>query len=97
MIIQPDSLYFTLEVGPIEAEQRVILMESLKEKDIFFNKQGLALEAQYTRIHSETRSIAGLQESELLDVFEVFYENEKLKVILEKLQIIYEETVSRLE
>ena len=62
MNINPDSLYFTLEIGPIEADKRVLLMENIKEKGIKFSKKGLTLEAKYNRIHSETISIEGLKD-----------------------------------
>ena len=41
------SLYFTLEVGPIEGDKRILLMEAIKEKGIRFNKKGLNPEAKY--------------------------------------------------
>jgi hypothetical protein len=97
MNINPDSLYFTLEIGPIEADKRVLLMENIKEKGIKFSKKGLTLEAKYNRIHTETMSIKGLKESELFDAFNVLYDNKDLQEILEKLQLIYDETVSKLE
>lgn len=97
MNINPNTIYFTLEVGPIEAENRVFLMENLKEKDINFSKKGLSLEAKYNRIHSETISIGGLEEVELMNVFNAMYNNKDLQVILEKLQVIYDEKVSEME
>ncbi len=95
MNINPDSLYFTLEVGPIEAEQRVLLMESMKEKGIKFKSTGLKLEAKYSRIHSKTISIEGLNELELIHAFESLYNNKDLQNILEKLKMIYSEMVSK--
>ncbi|RIJ63507.1 hypothetical protein, partial [Rummeliibacillus sp. POC4] len=97
MNINPEKIYFTLEVGPIEAEKRVFLMENLKEKDINFSKKGLSLEAKYNRIHSETISIEGLEEVELMNVFNAMYNNKDLQIILEKLQVIYDEKVSKME
>ncbi len=97
MNINPEKIYFTLEVGPIEAEKRVFLMENLKEKDINFSKKGLSLEAKYNRIHSETISIEGLEEVELMNVFNAMYNNKDLQVILEKLQVIYDEKVSEMD
>jgi hypothetical protein len=97
MNINPDSLYFTLEIGPIEADKRVLLMENIKEKGIKFSKKGLTLEAKYNRIHSETISIVGLKESVLLNAFTALYSNKNLQSILEKLQMIYDETVSKVE
>ncbi|WEG12242.1 PD-(D/E)XK nuclease family protein [Pullulanibacillus sp. KACC 23026] len=93
----PDSLYFTLEIGPIEIDKRVQLMESIKERGIKFNKKGLRQEAKFTHIHTETISIKGLNESEIIEKFNALYGNKKLQNILEKLQIIYEETFSKLE
>lgn len=97
MNINPDSLYFALEVGPIEADKRVLLMENINEKGINFNKKGLTQEGKFTRIHSETISIEGLKESEILNALDALYDNEDLQTILEKLQIIYDETISKLE
>ena len=97
MEIRPNTLYFTLEVGPIEAELRVMLMESLKEKGIKFTKKGLTLEARYNRIHSETISIEGLDREELLNTFHSLYNNAELQVILQKLQEIYDESVSKFD
>lgn len=97
MNINPDTIYFTLEVGPIEAEKRVMLMENLKEKGINFSKKGLSLEAKYNRIHSETISIKELTEAELLNAFDAMYDNKDLQLILEKLQMIYDETVGKME
>jgi hypothetical protein len=97
MNINPESLYFTLEVGPIEADKRVMLMENIKEKGIKFSKKGLTQEAKYNRIYSETILIEGLQESELFNAFDALYDNKDLQEILEKLQMIYDETVSKLE
>jgi hypothetical protein len=96
MNINPDSLYFTLEIGPIENERRVMLMENIKEKGIKFGKKGLTLEAKFTHIYSETISIEGLEESEGFNVFDALYDNKDLQNILEKLQTIYDETVSKL-
>ncbi|MFC7395036.1 hypothetical protein ACFQRG_19165 [Scopulibacillus cellulosilyticus] len=97
MNFNQDSLYFTLEIGPIKADKRVLLMEKVKEKGIKFSKKGLALEAKFNRIYSETISIKGLTESEILNVLDALYENRELQIILEKLQMIYDETVSKLE
>lgn len=91
MNIDQDSIYFTLEVGPIEADKRVILMEAIKEQRVTFNKKGLTLEAKYNRIHSETISIKGLNGSEILRVFETLYNNENLQRILSKLIKIHDE------
>lgn len=91
MNIHPDSLHFVLEVGPIEAEKRVMLMEKLKEKGIKFTQKGLTLEAKYNRIHTETISILGLNETELVDVFHRLYLNKYLQETLENLQTIYQE------
>ncbi|WP_087974856.1 hypothetical protein [Oceanobacillus rekensis] len=89
--INEGSLYFTLEVGPIEADKRVLLMEKLKEQGIMFHKKGLTIKAKYNRIHTETVSIEGLEEAALLDVFNGFYENEDLQGILGKLEVVYDE------
>ncbi|MFP7253880.1 PD-(D/E)XK nuclease family protein [Terribacillus goriensis] len=91
MKFNTNSIFFTLEVGPIEAEKRVMLMEKLKAKGIRFGKKGLELEAKFSRIFSETVSIEGLTEVELIDVFNDIYNNAKLKDILEKLDITFEE------
>lgn len=97
MNIYSDSLYFTLEVGPIEANKRILLMENINEKGINFNKKGLTQEAKFTRIHSETISIKGLKESEILSAMDALYDNEDLQKILGKLQMIYDETISKLD
>ncbi|WP_417899812.1 PD-(D/E)XK nuclease family protein [Bacillus haimaensis] len=97
MNINADSLFFTLEIGPVEADKRVMLMENIKEKGIKFSKKGLTPEAKYNRIHSETISIEGLKDSELMNAFDSLYDNKDLQKILEKLQMIYDETVSKLE
>jgi hypothetical protein len=97
MEIRPDSIYFTLEVGPIEADKRVMLMESLKEKGVKFTKKGLTSEAKYNRIHSETKSIEGLDEIGLLNTFDSLYSNKELQDILQILQNIYDETISHLD
>jgi len=97
MNINPNSLYFTLEVGPIEADQRVLLMESMKEKGIKFKSTGLKPDAKFSKIHTETISIEGLSESELIQVFDTIYNNKDLQEILEKLQMIYDEIVSKVE
>lgn len=95
--IKSDSLYFTLEVGPIDAGKRVLLMENIKEKGINFTKRGLRQEAKYTRLHSTTISIEGLKEPEILSALDALYNNKDLQTILRKLQIIYDETISKLE
>ncbi|MBT2667570.1 PD-(D/E)XK nuclease family protein [Bacillus sp. ISL-4] len=95
MDIHSGSLYFTLEIGPIEADKRVLLMEKIKEKGINFNKKGLKQEAKYTRIHSETISIEELKESEILNALEDLYSNKDLQMILEKLQIVYDEMLNQ--
>lgn len=97
MSINEGSLYFTLEVGPIEADKRVLLMEKLKEKGIKFHRKGLTLEAKYNRIHSETVSIEGLEEAELLDAFGGLYENRDLQGIFRKIRMIYDETISKVD
>ena len=70
MNMNPESLFFTLEVGPIEADKRVLLMESLKEKGISFSKKGLTLEAKFNRIHSETISTKGSNDVEFIKGFD---------------------------
>ena len=91
MKIKPDSLYFTLEVGPIETENRVVLMENIKEKGIKFRKQGLRLEAKYTRIYSKTISINDFEKNDLSEIFDNLYNNSELQSIISKLKIIYDE------
>ena len=73
------------------------LDQNIKENDIRFNEKGLRPEAKYTRIHSETISTEWLTESELLGAFDSLYGNMDLQRILEKLQLIYDETISHLE
>lgn len=98
MRFNANSLYFTLEIGPIEAEKRVLLLESIKEMGIPFNKKGLSLDAKFTRIHSEKIVIAEVtEESELLKAFNSLYDNDDLQRVLEKLEIIYDETVGKIE
>ena len=97
MNMNPDSLFFTLEVGPIEADKRVLLMESLKEKGIAFSKKGLTLEAKFNRIHSKTISTKGLNDLELIKVFDQLYNNQDLQRILKILQEIYDTEVSSME
>ena len=97
MRINAESLLFILEIGPVEADKRVLLMEKLKEQGIKFHKKGLTIEARYNRIHSETVSIKGLVETELLDVFDSLYENEDLQELLQKLQFVYDEMIARAE
>jgi len=96
MNITNDSLYFTLEVGPLEPEKRILLMESIKEEGIKFSKKGLTVEAKYSRIHSETILLKELGEAELLSTFDALYNNKSLQEILVKLQRIYDETVSKM-
>lgn len=95
MDIHSGSLYFTLEIGPIEADKRVLLMEKIKEHGINFNKKGLTQEAKYTRIHSETISIEELKESEIINALEALYSNKDLQMILGTLQIVYDEMISK--
>ena len=97
MNMNPESLFFTLEVGPIEADKRVLLMESLKEKGIAFSKKGLTPEAKFNRIYSETISIKGLNDVELRNVFDRLYSNHDLQRILKILQEIYDTEVSSME
>ena len=97
MNMNPESLFFTLEVGPIEADKRVLLMESLKEKGISFSKKGLTLAAKFNRIHSETISTKGLNDVELIKVFDRFYSNQELQRVLKILQEIYDTEVSSME
>ena len=97
MKIDSDALFFTLEVGPIEADKRIMLLESIREKGIKVNQKGFTPEAKYTRIYSKKISIEGFNESELLNAFHVLYDNSDLQNILEKLQMIYNETVSKIE
>lgn len=95
--ISEDSLYFTLEVGPIEANQRVVLMEQMKEQGIVFSKKGLSPEAKFNRIFSQSVAIKGLGESELLQVFQTLYNHHELQETLNKIQHIYNEFYSNFE
>lgn len=72
-------------------------MESMKEKGIKFKSTGLKPDAKFSKIHTETISIEGLSESELIQVFDTIYNNKDLQEILEKLQMIYDEIVSKVE
>lgn len=89
--INPDLLYFVLEVGPIEADKRISLMQRIEDKGIKVSKKALTLKAKYNRIYTKAISIEGLTESELLDVFETLYTNKDIQNILEKLQMIYKD------
>ena len=95
--INQDSLFFTLEIGPIEANKRVMLMENIKEMGINFNIKGLSLDAKFTKIHTNTIGVEEFTESALLEVFDKLFNNEELQRILEKLQIIYDKTISKVE
>lgn len=86
-----NRIYFTLEVGPIEAEKRVKLMEAIQEEGIKFNAQGLKLTAKYTRIYSNHMNIQSLEESNIIALFDELYHDEELQSILAKLQIIFDE------
>lgn len=97
MEIRPDTLYFTLEIGPIEVDKRVLLMENLQEQGIKFRKTGLTQEAKYNRIHTETVSIQGLNEAELQNTSDNLYNNKNLQEILQKLKVVYDEMVSKLD
>jgi len=97
MSINPDSLFLTLEIGPIEADKRVMLMENIKEKGINFSKKGITLEAKFNRIFSKTILMEEFEESMLLNAFDELFDNKELQMILEKLQLIYDETVSKSE
>ena len=85
------EMYFVLEVGPIEADKRVQLMESLQEQGITFNKKGLTLDAKYTRIFSKTVAIDGYYEEQLIDVFDTIYNDNRLQEILDKLRLMLDE------
>ncbi|WP_071394803.1 PDDEXK-like family protein [Bacillus tuaregi] len=97
MEIRADSIFFTLEVGPLEAEKRVMLMENLKEKGIRITKKGLTPEAKFNRIHSETLSIEGLEENRMMQTFNTLYDNTELQEILQKLEEIFDEVVMNLD
>ncbi|MCR1834068.1 PD-(D/E)XK nuclease family protein [Oceanobacillus caeni] len=91
--VKSDSLYFTLEIGPIESDKRVLLMKKVKKEGITFNKKGLMPEAKYTRIYTATVPMVDLKESDLLNIFDTLYDDNNLQEILEKLQKIYDEWV----
>ena len=95
--INNESLFFVLEVGPIEADKRVKLMELLQEKGVKFNKKGLTIEAKYNRIHTKSFVIRDLDEVGLMNAFDTLFQNEKLQNILMKLQSIYDEQISKLD
>ncbi|WP_394234191.1 PD-(D/E)XK nuclease family protein [Niallia oryzisoli] len=97
MDIRSDSIYFTLEVGPIEADKRVMLMEHMKAKGIRITKKGLSPEAKFNRIHSETLSIQCLDERGMIQTFNTFYENKELQEILQKLEKLYDEVVINMD
>ncbi|RHW35906.1 hypothetical protein D1B33_12495 [Lysinibacillus yapensis] len=94
--IKSDSFYFTLEVGPIEADKRVLLMESMMEKGIKFTKKGLEIEAKFSRIFSETIDIEDMDITRIINSLDALYNKEELQGILRKLKIIYDETVIKL-
>lgn len=96
-MINEDSLYFTLEVGPIEANKRIVLMEQMKEQGIIFSEKGLSPEAKFNRIFSRSVSIKCLDEPELLRVFQTLYDDHDLQKILNKIQHIYNEFYSNIE
>lgn len=82
-------LNFVLEVGPIEADKRVTFLHAIQDKGISFNQRGLNEESKYTRLYSKSISIEHANETELLKNFDKFYEDENLRIILEKLKEIY--------
>lgn len=84
-----ERLYFTLEIGPIETNKRVQLMENLQEQGIHFNKKGLSPEAKFTRIYTQTVQTEGFNEEQFIKTFEEIYNNRELQNILEKLELIY--------
>lgn len=83
------EIYFTLEVGPIEAEKRVPLLEAIQSADIKFRKQGLKPDAKYTRIYIKRMYIESLDEAALMKQFDELYHNEELQRIINTLQDIY--------
>lgn len=89
--LKKDSLYFTLEVGPIEANKRVELLEAIQRKGITFNRKGLNETSKYTRLFSKTISIEKTNEADLIKMFEDIYQDQALLSILEKLEVIYSE------
>ena len=88
-----DTLYFVLEVGPIEVEKRVQLMERIKEKGISFNKKGLMPDAKYSRIYTNKLVMNELNEDSLVKAFDTLYDNADLQLILNKLHVINEEII----
>ena len=84
-----DEIYFTLEVGPIEAEKRVLLLEAIQSANIKFRKQGLKPDAKYTRIYVKKVHIESLDEAALMKQFNELYHNEELQRILQALQDIH--------
>lgn len=89
--IRNNSISFVLEVGPIEANKRIELLKAIQEKGISFNQKGLSETSKYTRLFSKTISIDNVNEANLINIFEEFYQEKKLRSILEKLEVIYAE------
>ena len=95
--IKTNSLSFVLEVGPIEADKRILLLESIQRKGITFNKKGLHVDSKFTRIFSTSLSIQQFTEPEILNLFQSLDENKELKEIIKKLYIVYNELYMHLQ
>lgn len=88
-----NTLSFVLEVGPIEVEKRVQLMESIKQKGISFNKKGLMPGAKYSRIYTNKLVMDEINEEGIVKALDTLYHHADLQLIINKLQVINEEII----
>jgi len=95
--IRQESIVFVVEIGPIEADKRILLLEAIQREGISFNKKGLNVDSRFTRIFSTSLSIQQFTEPEILKLFQAIDDNKELKSIIEKLHVIYNELFKHLQ
>lgn len=87
--LKDDRLKLTLELGPIESEQRLFLLERLENAGLSTSTRSKLPSAKYTRLFSESKVISDWENvDEVYDRMKWLYEDVRNKDIIEKIEML---------
>lgn len=88
--LKDDRLKLTLELGPLEKDQRLALITQLENQDVTFSPQSKAPTSKYTRLYSRSVIIDDWQNEELIfQEMKSLFLDPKNQVLLEKIHSLH--------
>lgn len=81
--LKDNRLKLTIEIGPLEHSNRIILLNKLEEKGVRIKEKSKLPDACYTRIFTDTKSVANWDDKdEILKVMNDIYNSENCKKVI---------------